>query len=171
MDFRDLNKACPKDNFPLPNIDNLVNYIIGHEMLSLMDGFSGYNHITVASEDQHKTTFITCWGLFCYKVMPFSLNNVGSTYQWEMMYIFHDYIHDIMEDYVDDILAKSKIWEDHPKVLVKILDRLLEHSIWLNHKKCIFDVTLIKLLGFIICRWGIEVDPNKIKLIINMTPL
>ena len=69
-----------------------------------------------------------------------------------MTYNFHDYIHDIMEDYVDDVLAKSKTKEDHPKVLVKIFDRLLEHNIHLNPKKCVFGVTSRKLLGFIISR-------------------
>lgn len=58
-DFRDLNKACPKDDFPLPNIDSLVDSIMSHEMLSLMDGFLGYNHIKVAPKDQHKIAFVT----------------------------------------------------------------------------------------------------------------
>jgi len=108
------------------------------------------------------------WGTFCYKVIPFFLKNTGATYQQEMTYIFHNYMHDIMEDYVDDILAKYKIWEDHPKILINIFDRLLEHNIWLNPKKCVFEVTSRKLLGFIISKWGIEVNPNKIKVIVNM---
>lgn len=79
--FRDLNKACPKDDFPLPNIDMIVDSTVGHAMLSLMDGFSGYNQIKIADEDQHKTTFTTPWGTFCYKVMPFGLKNARATYQ------------------------------------------------------------------------------------------
>lgn len=79
--FRDLNKSYPKDDFPLSNIDNLVDSIIVHEMLSLMDGFLGYNQITVPLKDQNKTMFTTPWGIFCYKVMPFDLKNVGATYQ------------------------------------------------------------------------------------------
>jgi len=75
-DFRDLNKACPKVDFTLPNIDSLVDSTIGHEMLSLMDGFLGYNKINVASEYQHKITFTTPWGILCYKVMPFGLKMV-----------------------------------------------------------------------------------------------
>lgn len=168
--FRDLNKACPKDDFLLPNIDNLFDSTIGHEMLFLMDGFLGYNQIKVVPKNQHKITFITPWGIFCYKVMPFDLKNAGATYQWEMTYIFNDYMHDIVEYYVDDVLAKSKTREDHPKVLVKIFNRLLEHNIRLNPKKYVFGVTSGKLLGFIISRWGIEVDPNKIKSIGNMPP-
>jgi len=69
--------------------------------------------------------FITPWGAFCYKVMPFGLKNVGETYKREMKYIFHDYMHDIVEYYVNDLLAKSKIREQHPEILIKICDRLL----------------------------------------------
>ena len=80
IDFRDLNKACPKDDFPLPNINTLVDATIGYEMLSLMDGFFGYNQIKVDFEDQHKIAFITPWETFCYKVMPFGLKNARATY-------------------------------------------------------------------------------------------
>ena len=79
-DFRDLNKACPKDDFPLPNIDMIVDLTAGYEILSLMDGFSGYNQIKIVEEDQHKTTFTTPWGTFCYTMMPFGLKNAGATY-------------------------------------------------------------------------------------------
>lgn len=71
INVRDLNKACLKDKFPLPNIDSLVNSTTGHEMLLLMDGFSGYNQIKVALEDQHEIAFTKPWGTFCYKIMPF----------------------------------------------------------------------------------------------------
>lgn len=79
--FRDLNAACPKDEFPLPNIDTLVDNTIGYQMLSLMDGFSSYNQIWVTSDDEHKMPFTKTWGNYCYKVMPFRLKNVGATYQ------------------------------------------------------------------------------------------
>ena len=81
VDFTDLNRACPKDSFPLPRIDQLVDFIAGHKLLIFMDAFSGYNQIKMAEEDQEKTTFITSQGLYCYKVMPFKLKNVGVTYQ------------------------------------------------------------------------------------------
>jgi len=166
--FKDLNKACHKDDFPLPNIDTLVDATAGHEMLSLMDGFFGYNQIRVTSKDKHKTTFITPWGTFCYKVMPFGLKNTEATYQRAMTYIFHDYMHDIVEYYVEDLLAKSKTREKHPKILIKIFDRLLQFNIHINPKKCVFGVTSGKLLGFIVSQQGIEIDPNKIKVIIDM---
>ena len=77
IDYRDLNRASPKDNFPLPHIDILVDNTAGHEMFSFMDGFSGYNQIRIASEDQSKTAFLTPWGVFCYQIMPFGLKNAG----------------------------------------------------------------------------------------------
>jgi hypothetical protein len=137
-DFRDLNKACPKDDFPLPNIDMIVDLTAGHEILSLMDGLSGYNQIKIAEEDQHKTSFTTPWGTFCYNMMPFGLKNAGATYQRAMIAIFHDLIHNILEDYVDDILVKSHSFIDHLADLEKVFDRLAQYHLMLNPKKCVF---------------------------------
>ncbi|KAL5545378.1 hypothetical protein UlMin_005065 [Ulmus minor] len=80
VDFTDLNKACPKDNFPLPRIDQLVDAMAGHELLSFMDAYSGYNQIRMHQPDQEHTAFLTDQGLYCYKVMPFGLKNAGATY-------------------------------------------------------------------------------------------
>ena len=81
IDFTDLNKACPKDSFPLSRIDQLVDSTTGHKLLSFMDAFSRYNQILMDEDDQEKTSFITSQGLYCYKVMPFGLKNIGATYQ------------------------------------------------------------------------------------------
>jgi hypothetical protein len=85
VDYRDLNKASPKDNFPLPLIDILVDNAARNAMYSFMDGFSGYNQIKMAEEDKEKTTFFTPWETFCYKVMLFELKNAGATYQRAMV--------------------------------------------------------------------------------------
>jgi len=167
--FKDLNKACPKDDFPLPNIDLIVDLTVGHEMLSLMDGFSGYNQIMIVEEDQHKITFTCPWGTYCWRVMPFGLKNAGATYQRAMTVIFHDLFHHMMEDYVDDILAKSSR-ADHIQVLRQIFDRLKKYQVRLNPKKCVFGVTSGKLLGYIVSCRGIEVDPVKFKAIVEMPP-
>ena len=82
IDYWDLNRASPKDNFPLPHIDILVDNTTNFALFSFMDGFSGYNQIKMAPEDMEKTTFVTLWGTFCYNVMSFGLKNVGATYQW-----------------------------------------------------------------------------------------
>ena len=89
VDFTDLNKACPKDSYPLPRIDQLMDSIVGHQLLSFMDAFLGYNRILMDEADQEKTSFITSQGLFCYKVMPFGLKNAGATYQRLVNHMFH----------------------------------------------------------------------------------
>ena len=84
VDYKDLNRASPKDIFPLPHIDILIDNTTTNMFFSFMDGFSGYNQIRMALEDMEKTTFLTMWGTFCYKVMPFRLKNAGTTIkeQW-----------------------------------------------------------------------------------------
>ena len=89
-DFRDLNKACPKDNYPTPFIDQIIEGCAGSEVFSFMDGFSGYNQIQIKLEDQHKTAFICPWGTFAYKKMPFGLKNAGAIFQRAMNFAFHD---------------------------------------------------------------------------------
>jgi hypothetical protein len=151
-DFHDLNQASLKDDFPLPNIDMIVDSTTGHALLSFMDGFLGYNQIFIPIEDQLKTAFITPWGTFCWVMMPFGLRNAGATYQRAMTLIFHDYIHKILEDYVDDILVKSIQREDHVFILRQIFDRIRSYNMRLNPKKCAFGVDSGKLLGFIISK-------------------
>ena len=99
VDYRDLNKACPKDEFLLPNLDTLIDAMTSHEMFSFMDGLSGYNQIRMASEDTEKTAFRTPFRNFYYVVMPFGLKNASATYQRAMTAIFHNMIHDFLEDY------------------------------------------------------------------------
>ena len=103
-----MNKVCPKDSFPLPRINQLVDSIAGHKLLMFMDAFSGYNQIRMAEEDQEKTSFITSQGLYCYKVMPFRLKNARATYQRLVNKMFSKQIGRNMEVYVDDMLVKSK---------------------------------------------------------------
>ena len=117
MDFRNLNKACPKDEFPLPNIDLLIDSVARNSMFSFMDGYSGYNQIRMAAKDAEKTAFRTPIGNFYYTIMPFGLKNVGVMYQRTMTAIFHDMIHKEREDYVDDIVVKSKTKSRHFQVL------------------------------------------------------
>ncbi|KAA3485088.1 reverse transcriptase [Gossypium australe] len=125
VDYRDLNKARPKDNFPLPHIDSLVDNTAGYSLFSFMDGFSEYNQIKMHPEDMEKTTFVTLWGTFCYKVMPFGLKNAGATYQRAMVTLFHDMMHQEIEVYVDDMILKSRTEKEHIEVLRKLFLRLL----------------------------------------------
>ncbi|PKI67876.1 hypothetical protein CRG98_011734 [Punica granatum] len=129
VEYRDLNKTSPKDNFPLPHIDVLVDNTARHTQFSFMDGFSEYNQIQMAKEDKIKTTFITMWGTFCYRVMPFGLKNTGATYQMAMITFFHDMMHKEIEVYVDDTIAKSKEGEDHLVNLKRLFVRLKEYKL------------------------------------------
>ena len=168
--FKDLNKACPKDDFPLPNIDMIIDSLARYEMLSFMDGFLGYNQIKINESDQHKIAFRTPWGNFCYKVMSFGLKNAGATYQRAMIAMFHDFIHKIVEVYVDDILIKSKSKKDHVQDLKAAFERMRQYKLRVKPQKCVFNVSSGKLLGHIVSRRGVEVDPKKIKAITKMAP-
>lgn len=107
VDLTDLNKACPKDSYPLLRIDVLVDSTTQHQLLSFMDTFSGYNQIRMHETDQEKTSFVTSQGLFCYKVMPFGLKNAGATYQRLMNKMFAQQIGRNVQVYVEDMLVKS----------------------------------------------------------------
>jgi hypothetical protein len=109
VDFRDLNKGTPKDEYPMPVADMLINAAVGNRILSFIDGNAGYNQIFMALEDIHKTAFRVpgAVGLFKYVVMTFGLKNAGTTYQCAMNYIYHDLISKLVEIYIDDIVVKS----------------------------------------------------------------
>jgi hypothetical protein len=167
-DFHDLNK-CPKDNFPTPFIDQIINECAGCEAFSFMDGFSGYNQIQIRPEDQHKMTFICPWGTFAYRKMPFGLKNVGATFQWSMYFSFHDLKH-IVEAYLDDLASCSHKRTDHPTHLRLIFEHCRYFRIRLNPNKCIFCITSGCLLGFIVSTTGIMFDPLKVEAIIQLPP-
>jgi hypothetical protein len=101
IDYREIKKACPKDNIPTRFVDQIVNNCVGSEIFSLMDGFFGHNQINIVPTDQHKTVFICPWGTFAYRKLPFGLKNVGATFQRAMSYTFHD-IKNIVQPYLDD---------------------------------------------------------------------
>ena len=166
VDFQDLNKASPKDDFSLPRIDMLVT--AGHTMLSFIDGFSRCNQILMALKDMEKTSFITEWGTYCYRVMPFGLKNVGATYQRAATTLFHDMMHRDVKVYVDDMIVKSRDRVDHLAALQRFFERIRQFRLRLNPKKCTFGVTSRKLLGHIVSERGIEVDLKQIRAILDM---
>jgi hypothetical protein len=169
VDYRDINKACPKDNFPTPFVDQIVDDCAGSEIFSLMDGFYGYNQINIVPEDQHKTYFIFPWGTFAYRKLTFGLKNAGTTFQCAMSYAFHDIKH-IVQPYLDDLPAHSMCRVDRPTHLRAIFIRSRFYRIRLNPHKCVFCVESGRLLGFIVSRQGIRVDPLKFEAIINLPP-
>ena len=132
VDYTDLNEAYPKDNFPLPHIDQIVDTSTGHGMLSFLDAFSGYHQIPMYSPDAEKTTFITPHGLFCYKVMSFGLKNVEATYKRLVTKMFRPLLGKTMEVYIDDMLVKSKEHMDHTTHLQEAFDLLRAYDMKLN---------------------------------------
>ena len=133
----------------------LVDSTTGHSMLSFMDRFSGYSQILMASEDMEKTSFITKWGTYCYRVMPFGLKNAGATYQRAATTLFHDMMHRDVEAYVDDMIVKSRERPDHLVALERFFERIQQFRLRLNPKKCTFGVTSRKLLGYMVNERGI----------------
>ena len=134
-----------------------------------MDFFSEYNQIQIKSEDHHKTSFISPWGTFAYKSMPFVLKNVEETFTCAMNFAFHDMKH-IVEPYLDDLPShswKSKDQWDHLRL---IFERCIPYKIHLNSHKCIFYVDSEWLLGFIVSNKGIRVDPLKVEAIVFLPP-
>ncbi|XP_074376769.1 uncharacterized protein LOC141718283 [Apium graveolens] len=168
VDFTDLNKACPKDSFPLPRIDQLVDATAGHALLSFMDAYSEYNQILIYEPDQEHTSFITDRGLYCYIGMPFGLINAGATYQRLVNKMFKKQIGKTMEVYVDDMLVKSKKAEDHIVDLAEMFHILRKYKMKLNPQKCVFNVESRKFLGFMVYHRGIEANPAKIKALLDM---
>ena len=122
IDFRDLNRACPKDNFPTPFIDQILDECAGSEVFYFIDGFSGYNQIQIKLDDQHKTAFICPWGTFAYWKIPFDLKNTGAMFQRAMTLIFHD-LKMIIEVYLDDVTTHYHLRVCHPYYLRLVFER------------------------------------------------
>ncbi|PKU85753.1 RNA-directed DNA polymerase [Dendrobium catenatum] len=170
IDYTDLNKACPKDSFPLPRIDQLVDTTSGHQMLSFMDAYSGYNQIKMNQTDEEATAFQTDRGLYCYRVMPFRLKNAGATYQRLMNKVFKTLIGHNMEVYVDDMLVKSLEKSQHISNLEQCFRLLRRYNMRLNPTKCTFGVASGKFPGFMVTHRGIEANPEKIMALRDMVP-
>lgn len=147
VDFTDLNRACPKDPFPMPKIDQLVDATYGHPRMSFLDAFQGYHQITLAGEDQEKTAFISPDTNYHYTVMPFGLKNAGATYQRMMTRMFRDKIGRTVEVYIDDLVVKSKQQTQHVKDLQGVFEVLRQHKLRLNAEKCAFGVGAVSFWG------------------------
>ena len=138
--------------------------------MSFLDAFQGYHQIPLALNDQEKIAFVTPIGNYHYKVMPFGLKNVGSTYQRMMTRMFEPQLGKSIEVYEDDMVVKSKVVSEHVGDLRAIFDILREHKLCLNASKCSFGVRSGKFLGYMVTHRGIEVSPDQIKAIHNLQP-
>lgn len=168
IDYTDLNKACPKDFYPLSNIDQLIDATSRYDMLSFMDAFSGYHQISMAKKDIPKTSFITHRAIYAYRKMTFGLLNAGATYQRMMNFVFRRQLGRSMEVYVDDMIVKSMSVRDHLDDLEDCFETIREHKLRLNPTKCTFGLGSGKFLGYLVSTRGIEANPEKITAILDM---
>jgi len=169
--YTDLNKACPKDTYPFPNIDRLVDGASGQKMMSFLDAYSGYNQIQMYEPNIPKTPFTTDTANYCYKIMPFGLKNAGATYQRLMDKVFKEQIGKNMEVYVDDMIVKSGEVHKHLEDLEEVFARIRKYNIRLNIEKCVFGVRGGNFLGFMLTNKGIEANPDKCEAIMKMRSL
>ena len=171
IDYRKLNAGTRKDHFPLPFVDQMLERVAGHEFYCFLDGYSGYNQIEIALEDQEKTTFTCPFGTFAFRKMPFGLCNAPRTFQRCMMGIFSDMIEIILEIFMDDFSVFGDSYGGCLENLRKVLERCQEKNPVLNWEKCHFMVTQGIVLGHIVSKTGIEVDKAKVELISNLPTL
>ncbi|MCH80183.1 gag-pol polyprotein [Trifolium medium] len=168
VNFTDLNKACPKDPYPLPSIDRLIDSASGYKTLSFMDAYSRYNQIKMNVLDAPRTAFMSNTCNYHYKVMPFCLKNVGATYQRLMDRVFAQQIGKNIEVYIDDMVVKTAKESSHHEDLEDILASVRKYNMRLNPAKCSFGVHAGKFLGFMLTNRGIEANPEKCQAIIDM---
>ena len=170
IDYRKLNTTTRKDYFPLPFIDQMLDRLAGHHHFCFMDGYSGYNQIVIAPEDQEKTTFTCPYGTFAFRRMSFGLCNAPATFQRCMMSMFSDLVEEVMEIFMDDFTVYGSSFEQCLNNLEIVLQRCKDKQLALNWEKCHFIVTEGIVLGHKISATGLEVDQSKISIIKTLAP-
>jgi hypothetical protein len=163
VDFRNLNRRSKKYNYPLPKMEHILQRLTGASRISMIDGFFGYNQISVTPEDRKKTTFTTPWGTFMYAKMPFGLMNAGATFQRSMDIAFIGEKEQFVVIYLDDITVFSGSDKEHCYHLRKVFSKCRRFGISLNLKKSLFAMMEGKLLGHIVSTEGVRIDPNRVE--------
>jgi hypothetical protein len=165
VDFRNINRATPKDEYLMPIANLLIDSALGNKVISFLDGNMGYNQIFMAKEDVNKIAF--CYpgfvGLFEWVVMTFGLKNTSAMYQRAMNLIFHDLFRVLKEVYIGDVVVKSVGFKEHMDDLKLSLERMKKFGLQMNSLKCAFGVTSRRFLGFIVHEHDIQIDPKKIE--------
>jgi len=168
VDFTDLNKACPKDSYPFPSIDALVDSASDCKLLNFLDAFSVYNQIKMHPRDECKTAFMTELSCYYYTVMPFGLKNAGATYQRLMDRVLAPRIGRNVQAYVDDMVVTSQEKDQHVADLEELFTTIAKYRLKLNPEKCVFGVEAGKFLGFLLTEHGIEANPEMCAAILAM---
>ena len=170
IDYRKLNTATRKDHFPLPFIDQMLDRLAGHPHFCFLDGYSGYDQIAIAPEDQEKTTFTCPYGTFAFRRMPFGLCNAPATFQRCMMSMFSDLAKGVMEIFMDDFTVYGSNFEHCLQNLGTVLHRCQDKNLALNWEKFHFMVTKGIVLGHRISAARLEVDQAKVSIINTLLP-
>jgi hypothetical protein len=158
VDFRNLNKETLKDKYPMPIANMLINSVLGNRMISFLDGNASYNKFFMAEEDVGKTVFHCPGfvGLFEWVIMSFGLKNARATYQRMMNLIFHDLLGVLLEIYIDEVVIKLAIFDDHMADLRMAFERMEKYGLRMNPMKCAIGVSADRFLGFIVHQHGIS---------------
>lgn len=165
VDYTKLNDSVRRENFPLPTTDHLLAQLSGATVFSKLDCNSGFFQIPLDEESQLMTTFITPFGRYCFKRLPFGISSGPEVFQREMSHMLAG-IPGVVCD-IDDVLISGRDKEEHDSRLRIVLQRMKEAGATLN-EKCVFSVKKIKFLGHIISENGIEIDPEKVEAITNL---
>ena len=165
IDYWRLNKVTKKDHIPLPFIDRMLDTLAGNEYFYFLDGYSRYNQITIAPEDQEKTTFTCPYGTFAFWRMQFGLCNTPGTFQRCMMAIFSDMVEKSSEVFIDDFSVIGSTFDDCLHNLMLVLKRCMETNLVLNSENFHFMVREGIVLGHRVSGIGIKVDRAKIEII------
>nr|GEY65746.1 reverse transcriptase domain-containing protein [Tanacetum cinerariifolium] len=168
VDFKDLNKACPKDGYPLPEIDWKVKPLCGFPFKCFLDAYKGYHQIQMATEDEDKTAFITSQGIFWYTKMLFGLRNARATYQRLVDKAFHKQISRNLEVYMDDLVIKSRTEDEIVRDVEETFKTLREINMKLNPKKCAFGVEEGMFIRYKVNAKGLKVCPDKVDAVLSL---
>ena len=170
IDYRRLNTATRKDHYPLHFINQMLDNLVGHSHYYFLNGYSGYNQISIAPEDQEKTTFTCPYGTFAFKMMSFGLCNAPVTFQRCIMSMFSDLVKETMEIFMDDFLVYGASCEKYLENLEIVLQRCQDKNLALNWEKCHFMVTEGIVLRHEISAVRLEVDQEKVSIIKTLLP-
>jgi hypothetical protein len=155
VDFKNLKRSSKEDNYPLPNMEHILQRVTGASMISMIDDFSGYNQSSLLHEDREKTIFTTPWGTFMYAKMPFGLMNAGETFQRAMDITFIGERNKFVVIYLDDITVFSRFDKEHCYHLRKVFLKCRKFGLPFNLKKSLFSMQEGKLLGHIVSTEGV----------------
>ncbi|GJZ63184.1 reverse transcriptase domain-containing protein [Tanacetum coccineum] len=168
VDFTDLNKACPQDCYPLPEIDWKVESLCGYPFKCFLEAYKGYHQIQLAESDEEKTDFHTSQGVYCYTKMPFGLKNAGATYQRLVDKAFDSQVGRNMEVYVNDLVIKSHTEEEMIRNINETFQTLRRINMKLNPKKCTFGAREGMFLRYMISPEGIKQCPDKTEVVLQL---